>query len=351
MKHAKLTCKSVWSICLLLLLFPFVLFAQNEPTVIGGASKAGTVGAQFLQLGVSARGTAMGESFVALVNDASATYYNPAALTEIEGHQAMFNHTNLPGGLSHFFATYVQPIGTFQALAVSFNVLTTGDMPVTVAFEGPTGETFSASESAIGLSYARKLTDQFSFGATTKIILEDLGEFSDQNVAFDVGTLYHTGFRQLNIGMSVSNFGPDINFGEEKDAQGNVIFDGQSFDLPITFRVGISVDVMNRTNSKLMLATQIVQPNDNLRYETFGAEYSWMDTIFLRGGYKLDEEDDNVVDGENNKIAGANGFAETFSAGVGLKAALKDVTGNFDFSWVQQDNLNDLIRFSIVLTF
>jgi len=332
-------------------LFPIALLAQNEPTVIGGASKAGTVGAQFLQLGVSARATGMGESFVALVDDASAAFYNPAALTEIKGRQAMFNHTNLPGGLSHVFATYVQPIGTFQALAISFNVLTTGDLPVTVAFEGPTGETFSASESAIALSYARKLTDRFSFGATTKLILEDLADFNDRVVAFDLGTLYHTGFRQLNIGMSVSNFGPDLNFGSETDAAGNVIFDGQSFDLPITFRFGVSVDVMNRSSSKIMLATQIVQPNDNLRYETFGAEYSYMDTIFLRGGYKLDEEDDNVVDGENNKIAGANGFAETFSAGVGLKAAFKDVTGNFDFSWVQQDNLNDLIRFSILLGF
>lgn len=351
MKNANQCLMRFWGMLLLLLLLPFAVFAQNEPTVLGGASKAGTVGAQFLQLGVSARATAMGESFVALVDDASAAFYNPAALTEITGREAMFNHTTLPGGLRHFFATYVQPIGDFQAIAISFNVLTTGDMPVTVAFEGPTGETFSASESAIGISYARKLTDRFSFGATGKIIFEDFAGFNDRVVAFDIGTLYHTGFRDLNIGMSVSNFGPDLNFGKETDAAGNVIFEGQDFDLPITFRFGLSINVLNRSNSKLVVASQLVQPNDNLRYETVGVEYSWQDALFIRGGFKIDEENDAVLDEGNNEIADANGFAETFSAGVGLKASLKDLTGSFDVSWVSQDNLKDLIRFSVLLSF
>ncbi|MFQ5603903.1 MAG: PorV/PorQ family protein [bacterium] len=331
----------------LALLLPVAGLAQQPeqgPTVLGGPSKTGTVGAQFLQLGVSARATAMGESFVALVNDASAVFYNPGALAELPGRQAMFNHTTLPGGLRHFFATYVHPfdVGT---LAVSFIMLTTGDMPVTVAFEGPTGESFSASESAVGLSYAKSLTDRFSVGGTAKVIFEDLAGFNERTVAFDIGTLYHTGFRELNLGMSVSNFGPDLNFGDEKDAQGKVVFEGQSFPLPITFRFGISVDVVNKENSKLMVAAQLVQPNDNLRYETFGIEYSWRDALFLRGGFKLDEEDDKDAAGESN------GFSENFSAGAGVKASLSGLTGHFDFSWVNQESLDNLVRFSVLLSF
>ncbi len=287
----------------------------------------------------------MGESFVALVNDASAAFYNPAPLAEMTKRQAMFNHTTLPGGLRHIFAVYAHPVHGFGTLAVSFNMLTTGDMPVTVAFEGPTGETFSASESAVALSYARSLTDRFAVGGTAKIIFEDLAGFNERSVAFDIGTLYHTGFRELTLGMSVSNFGPDLNFGKQRNSAGDVIFEGQSFPLPITFRFGVAIDVVNREASKLILSGELVQPNDNLRYETFGAEYSWNDILFLRGGYKLDEEGDEDAAGESN------GFAETFSAGAGLKATLKDLTGEFDVSWVNRRNLNDVIRFSVLLSF
>lgn len=328
-------------------LLPVTTQAQTDqgPTVLGGPSKAGTVGAQFLQLGVSARATGMGESFVALVNDASAAYYNPAALAELEKREAMFNHTTLPGGLRHFFATYVHGFGNAGAFAISFNMLTTGDMPVTVAFEGPTGEIFSASESAIGLSYAKSLTDRFSLGGTAKLVLEDLAGFNDRTVAFDIGTIYHTGFRELNLGMSVSNFGPDLNFGTERNSAGEVIFDGQSFPLPITFRFGASLDVVNTENSKIMLAGQLIQPNDNLRYTAFGVEFDYRDALFLRGGFKLDEESDQDAAGNSN------GFSETFSAGAGVRASISEFTGRFDVSWASQRNLSDLIRFSILLAF
>jgi hypothetical protein len=57
----------------LLLLLPGLLYGQ---------AKVGTAGAQFLELGVSARAVAMGEAFVAVANDATAVYYNPAGLTQ-----------------------------------------------------------------------------------------------------------------------------------------------------------------------------------------------------------------------------------------------------------------------------
>ena len=58
-----------------------------------------------------------------------------------------------------------------------------------------------------------------------------------------------------------------------------------------------------------------------------------------------------VVDENNNSIDDANGFAETFSAGAGLKASFQGFTGQFDVSWAKQSNLNDLVRFSILLSF
>jgi hypothetical protein len=311
---------------------------EQGPTVLGGSSRAGTAAAQFLQIGVSAHAAGMGETFVAFVEDASGAYYNPGALALISRRQAFFNHTNLSAGLAHFYGSYVQPLGAIGTFALSGILLTTGEMPVTVAFQGPTGETFSASEIAIGLSYSRRLTDRFALGGTGKFIAQDLGGFSSRTVAFDVGTIYQTGFRHARLGMSVSNFGPDINFGNES----SVGFESQSFPMPITFRFGIVVDAMHSETSKLWIAAQLLQPNDNLRSESLGVEYGYRDLVFVRGGWKIDEEDEGPD---------RDGFAETVSLGTGLNLSVSGITGKFDLSWSAMSYLDDLVRFSVLLGF
>jgi hypothetical protein len=309
---------------------------EQGPTVLGGSSRAGTAAAQFLQIGVSAHAAGMGETFVAFVEDASGAYYNPGALALISRRQAFFNHTNLSAGLAHFYGSYVQPLGAIGTFALSGILLTTGEMPVTVAFQGPTGETFSASEIAIGLSYSRRLTDRFALGGTGKFIAQDLGGFSSRTVAFDVGTIYQTGFRHARLGMSVSNFGPDINFGNES----SVGFESQSFPMPITFRFGIVVDAMHSETSKLWIAAQLLQPNDNLRSESLGVEYGYRDLVFVRGGWKIDEED-----GAPTGRLCRNRFTRR------RQITVSGITGKFDLSWSAMSYLDDLIRFSVLLGF
>lgn len=325
---------------LVVFLLPLSLFAQQEegPTVLGGASRTGTAAAQFLQIGVSARATGMGETFVAMVDDASGAFYNPGVLANIEQRQAFFNHTNLPAGLSHFFGSYVQPAGSLGSFALSFIVLTTGDIPVTVAFQGPTGETFSASEMAFGLSYSRQLTNRFSVGFTGKLVAQDLAGFDSRTVAFDIGTIYQTGYRNARLGMAIANFGPDIRFGDNN----SIGFDSQQFPMPLTFRFGAAVDVIDTETSKVWLSGELHQPNDNLRYQSLGVEYSYNDLIFLRGGWKIDEENDGIDQ---------DGFSESLSFGGGLNLNMSGINGKFDASWTQMANLDDLLRFSILLAF
>jgi hypothetical protein len=324
---------------LLLFVLPCTIMAQQDTEVVErGAARTGTAAAQFLQIGVSARATGMGESFVAVVDDASGAFYNPGVLALIENRQAFFNHTDLPAGLAHYFGSYVQPAGRWGTFALSFIALTTGDMPVTVAFQGPTGETFSVTEMAFGLSYSRKLTDRFSLGGTAKLVAQDLAGFENRTVAVDIGTMYRTGYRQARLGMSISNFGPDVDFGKE----GDVGFESQSFPLPLTFRFGVAVDILYSDQNKLWLSAELHQPNDNLRYQSVGVEYGFNDLVFLRGGFKIDEE---------NEGPDKEGFAESLSFGGGVNLDVSGINGKFDVSWTQMNNLDDLLRFSVLLGF
>ena len=56
---------------------------QNLFPILGG-QRSGTSVFSFLNIGVSARAVGMGESVVALNQDASSIYYNPASIAQLD---------------------------------------------------------------------------------------------------------------------------------------------------------------------------------------------------------------------------------------------------------------------------
>ena len=91
MKTLKKQTRTCLGLMFLLFCLPFSLVAQavdQGPTILGGASRAGTAAAQFLQIGISPRAAGLGDTYVALVNDASGTFYNPGVLSLINQKQA-----------------------------------------------------------------------------------------------------------------------------------------------------------------------------------------------------------------------------------------------------------------------
>ncbi|MCI0636631.1 MAG: PorV/PorQ family protein, partial [Actinobacteria bacterium] len=154
--------------------------------------KVGTVGAQFLKIGVGARAAAMGEAFTPIADDATALYWNPAGIARLEGNQITLNHASWPAEIGHEFVgsvfTYGAIPGTF---GVSMNVLQMKPMNVTTAFKpNGTGDTFDAGDLAINFTYARMLTNKFSFGGTLRWVHLGIEEEFAEGVMTDFGTLY-----------------------------------------------------------------------------------------------------------------------------------------------------------------
>ncbi|MBD3217903.1 MAG: hypothetical protein GF310_06450, partial [candidate division Zixibacteria bacterium] len=73
------------------------------PGVLHGQAKVATAGAQFLEIGVSARAVAMGGSFTSIADDASAVYYNPAGMTQIFEKEFMFSHIDYVADMNYEF--------------------------------------------------------------------------------------------------------------------------------------------------------------------------------------------------------------------------------------------------------
>jgi len=265
-------------------------------------TKVGTTAAPFLNIGVGSRAIAMGGAFVAIANDASGLYWNPGGVATIKNNQAIFNHSQWLAGINFDFAGVVLNLGEMGRVGASATVLSMGDMERTTELQPEgTGETFSAGGYEIGLSYGKMLTDRFSIGFTGKYIREYIMNSGANGLAIDIGTLYRTQWRNLMIGMSISNFGTKMRMtGQDLLVQHdidptrygnnpnlNADLQTDSYDLPLMFRVGISYDALqDLRNHSLILALDALHPSDNVESMNMGAEYLFHNMIALRAGYK-----------------------------------------------------------------
>ncbi len=305
-----------------------------------------------MEIEVGARAIGMGCAFVAVANDATAIFWNPAGLSRISKSEATLIHTNWLVGTNFDFVGVVVPMGYLGSIAVNVISLSTDEMEVrTVQRPEGTGEKFSYGDLSAGLSYAKNLTDRFSIGVNAKYISQRIWHMKAKGVAFDIGTLFKTRFNGLMIGMSISNFGASMKM-EGKDVFVNYDeapqFGGSNdripaskltdkFPLPLLFRVGVAMDILKSGSSRLTIAADAGHPNDNTEYINMGMEYVFNKNIALRFGYKnlftLDTE-------------------EGFTAGFGTKLKLAGgVALKIDYAYQDFGRLQNAQRFSLGLEF
>jgi hypothetical protein len=222
--------------------------------------KIATTGFVFLELPVTARSVAMGETGITMTNAAAEGLFNNPALISLSPQRLSANvsyadwyveTTHQALGLVYTIPQF----GTIGFQAIHFDF---GEMEKTInPSRDQTGSyislgTYSAGAYAIGISYARSLTDKFSFGSSLKYVRESIDVYHAENVVADIGFLYQTGFSSLRIGAFLQNFGLESKYAEEK------------FKMPQQLRLGISGEVWGSMASPnhITLLAEAVHPND-----------------------------------------------------------------------------------------
>ncbi|MFM8457243.1 MAG: PorV/PorQ family protein, partial [Ignavibacteria bacterium] len=202
---------------------------QAEDIVSGSSGgefkKVGAAGAQFLKIGVGARGNGMGGAYSSLANDVTAMYWNPAGIADINGMAANISYTEWFAGFSHNFAGLVLPIGDSYRFGVSLTSFSSGDIPITTLEKAEgTGASYSISDFALGASLAGYITNEFAFGLSFKYIQNSFASLGSSGVAFDVGTIYKTDFKDTRLSFSISNLGGQQAYsGADLNRQGKLI--------------------------------------------------------------------------------------------------------------------------------
>ncbi|MFA6456252.1 MAG: PorV/PorQ family protein [Bacteroidota bacterium] len=315
-------------------------------------SKKGTTAAPFLSISQGAKGIGMGGAYVAVANDASAMYWNPAGITDIYGTSLVVDHTQWLAGINYNYVAGTLNLGDFGTMGLSFTSSDIDEMKVTT-IEAPegNGETFSVTDMAVSLSYAIKLTENFSIGFNPKFIQQKIWKMSATAFAIDVGVKYITPFDGVVLGMSISNFGQKMKmegksslvlYDQDQSTSGNngripAYLATEEWALPLNFKFGIAYHALKDEVSKLTLAVDASHPSDDYESVDVGAEYIFYDFLAIRGGYRslfLAESETGLT------------------LGVGVtQAVVGAMQVTFDYAFQDFGRLKDVQKFSVGLTF
>ena len=333
----------------LIIFFTGILSAQS---FVSNVSKRGTSAATFLSIGQSSRAIGMGSAFVGVQGDPGDLYWNPAGIASIDGISLIFDHTNWIAdvGYNFFAGTYnLQGLGT---LGLSVIISDIGDMEVTTIDQPDgTGQTFTATDFAVSLAYAVKLTEEFAIGFNPKFIYQSIWNTSATAFAVDMGVQYKTPFDDMILAMSISNFGTKMKldgnstlilYDSDPLSTGNndkipAYLETKSWALPLLFRVGLAYEPLKSEDHTLLLAVDALHPSDNYESLNVGAEYTFLNIFSFRGGYKsllLDQAE------------------ESFALGFGIKKqVIGNVTLQFDYAYQDFGRLSNIQKISFGISF
>jgi hypothetical protein len=310
---------------LLLILIVGIGFSQYRdiPDVV---TKVATTAGNWLKLETGARGVGMAGAMVAAGTGVSAITYNPASIGFVKGSELYYSKTNYLAGISHSSMAYGTQVTPTDFIALHLFSFNSGKMDVTNAFfPDGTGEEFDVTGLSLRGTYAKILTDRLKFGVSIKYIRETIYTTAMQTFALDLGSNFDTGIYGIILGMSVTNFGPEVQFsgeGLEQQVADTLSVDGtlskltDEFPIPMSFRLGIKKDVFNNSIHKLTVAMDGVNPVDYVVTGNIGLEYSWLETAYIRGGTHLNHDTASFTMGAGIKIG--NIFVDYAYANYGI---------------------------------
>jgi len=311
-------------------LFILAMIAWAIPAeATSGFKRVGLTGFAFLKVAQGARPAGMGDAFSAVADDINAVYWNPAGLTQIERFQYTLSYNRWIVE-SKFYSGAVAFRWGRAALGFTVVNFSPEEVEETTIFQpNGTGKKLKLGDVAVGGLYALKMTDKLSFGAHFRYIQETLHEDPVKTTSFDVGSLFHTGFHTVRVGMSLKNFGRDIRTRASAAAVGQTIV---TFTMPLVFNIAAAMEVYGKTEDPTHVTValeNLFAIDANERYH-LGTEVWLGGIVALRAGYKFRYDE------------------EGFSGGAGLKHTMKGKTVSVDFSYTDfGSRLTAPLRFTL----
>lgn len=277
-----------------------------------GSGDIGTTVFPLLKIGPGPRAAAMGEGFIGLSDDATACYWNPAGLAQVNNFESFLSHQEWFYGFRDEYISFALPVGKGGlGLGAAYSRV---DGVENWTENNYPGDTFATQSGFIALSYGHEVANFFLLGATVKGLYDDLRVTTGTGFCGDLGFIFRLGER-LNIGLAGQNLGMGVQYGDE------------THPLPMQLKLGLCIKP-NHFN----IVTDFTLPFDNTPYGNFGIEWNIKNIFAFRAGYRSGPQDLFSLGWQNGV---------SFGCGIFLgKVAV-------DYAYVPYGNLGNTHRLSL----
>lgn len=293
-------------------IFLLILVLSGQRSFLYAAGTIGTSGADFLEIPIGSKASAMGEAYTAATDDANLLYFNPAGLATLKYPMLSIQHQELLLDTRLDNVTFAWPIARgFLAASHSLYWVPPFDR---IDIDGNvTGKAdFYNGALTVGYGYDFRF---MKVGGSTKYIYQVIDGMQTHSVAFDIGILkgfylyspFDAPVRNFYLGLSFLNLG--------SNAGGD--------PLPRQMRMGLSYKLTHWFTFNVDFVQSLIEASDMYDFiygldEGFrvnlGAEVTYLDIISLRAGWRLND-------------------GGMFSAGIGFHYAIKNVSFVIDTAY------------------
>lgn len=304
---------------------------------------------EILNMGCGARVYGLGGSFVGLADDATASYWNPAGLTQVGYFELYSTHSTLYGVGSFDTINLAAQVGEWGYFGFSFFLLhipniiyTREEYPIDLKYLTPwTKETLekrSVSDFLYIFSLSDQLMENFSIGGSLKITYKDYMKLATaKGYSFDVGLLY--AYKNLKLGMNFQDFWGELTWSYKPEykeyhaLQFHDYFKERKKEMNVKAGLSYTQPVPSLKTCFTGVFDYDTTAGDyhGPRWQT-GLEATYKDTFTLRGGY--------VRMGKTKRW--------NFNLGAGFKVRYKKIVLLVDYAFVPEE-LSSLHRISLNL--
>jgi hypothetical protein len=270
----------------------WVMTALSILVIASGSLQAagkGTSGAQFLRIGVGARGPAMSGAVSPIVDDASAIYYNPAGMSRMDRREVEVAYNAYFKDSAAQFLGYAQPTAEHGTFGVGVSLFGVKDIEKRSATGGDADSAdlgnFNTQDMALSFGWANKRDlgqGKLRYGAALKYISSDLDVKTAVTGAVDMGAMWD--LREdggLTLSLAVLNLGGKLKFESESDP------------LPLSVKPGVAYRMDMKRLGKLTLAMDAdMMVHDGTSHVQPAFEWAPVAMFSLRGGYQFGRDSD-----------------------------------------------------------
>ncbi|HUU28306.1 MAG TPA: PorV/PorQ family protein [archaeon] len=344
------------------------------------ASFVGVRAAEFLTIPVGARGIAMGNSYTAIADDISATWWNPAGLGFLRQREVMVTVVDYTLDLTYSYVAAAAPIGDGNlVLGGFFGYLNVPELEITTVTQPEgTGNFYRAYDFQMGGSMAYNFSDRFIGGINLKYVHQDVwNNLSADAFAIDAGAMYHAelmdreikfSFMIQNLGTNMTmdgsnlrkSVGPEDSGGSFPDGysdytkdpystskKGNRILkiETHTYRLPTTVKIALGYNAFTSEKANLLVSGELARPNYIPISYSVGAEFNYnfnhAQSAALRIGWLVQSDEyTNKVDQFSYDYYGDDPTLRGLSLGGGLQRNFLGKVVRFDYAYRNKGRLS-----------